>query len=85
MRRLLNVVYIVFCLELGVFLFIFPWTSLWNKNFFVSHYPVFAGVARNYFVRGGVSGMGLADVWLALFEAWRFRRDLGIVSSRPNR
>ena len=82
MNRLLTIVYIVFCFEIGVFLFVFPWVSLWTKNYFVGHYPLFAGIARNYFLRGAVSGLGLADVWLALFELWRLRRDWGFVSSR---
>jgi len=85
MTRLLTIVYIVFCFEIGVFLFVFPWTSLWTKNYFVGHYPSFAGIAHNYFLRGAVSGLGLADIWLALFEVWRFRHELGIVSSGPKR
>jgi len=85
MNRLVTIIYIVFCFELGVFLFVFPWIALWSKNFFVGHYPWFASVTHNYFVRGAVSGLGLADVWLAFFELWRFRRELGIVSSRPSR
>jgi hypothetical protein len=84
MSRLLTIVYIAFCFEIGVFLFVFPWVSLWTKNYFLGHYPWFASIARNYFLRGAVSGLGLADVWLAFFELWRFRRELGLVSSRPN-
>jgi hypothetical protein len=84
MNRLLTIVYIVFCFEIGVFLFVFPWISLWTKNYFVGHYPWFASIARNYFLRGAVSGLGLADVWLAFFEVWRFRRELGFVGPRPN-
>ena len=85
MSRLLTIVYIVFCFEIGVFLFVFPWVSLWTKNYFVAHYPLFAAIARNYFLRGAVSGLGLADIWLAFFEIWRFRQHLGLASSRPNR
>jgi hypothetical protein len=84
MQRLLTIVYVVFCFEIGVFLFVFPWISLWGKNYFVGHYPWFASIAQNYFLRGAVSGLGLADVWLAFFELWRLRRKLGFVSSRPN-
>ena len=84
MNRLLTIVYIVFCFEIGVFLFVLPWVSLWTKNYFLDHYPFFASIARNYFLRGAVSGLGLADVWLAFFELWRFRRELGLVHSRPN-
>ena len=85
MSRFLTIVYIVFCFELGVFLFVFPWISLWTKNYFVGHYPLFGSIAHNYFLRGAVSGLGLADVWLAFFEVWRFRRELGFASSRPDR
>jgi hypothetical protein len=85
MGRLLTILYIVICFEMGVFLFIFPWVSLWSKNFFVEHYPLVASIARNYFIRGAVSGVGLADIWLAFYELWRFRRELGLVHSRPAR
>jgi hypothetical protein len=85
MRRLLIIAYIVFCFEVGVFLFVFPWVSLWGKNYFLDHYALVAGIARNYFLRGAVSGVGLADVWLAFYELWRFRRELGLVGSRPSR
>ena len=85
MTRLLTIVYIVFWFEIGVFLFVFPWISLWTKNYFIGHYPLFASVARNYFLRGAVSGLGLADVWLAFFEGWRLRRVLGFTTSRANR
>jgi hypothetical protein len=85
MSRLLTIVYIVFCFEIGLFLFVFPWVSLWNKNYFVDHFPLVAWVAHNYFLRGAVSGVGLADVWLAFYELWRFRRELGLVSSRTSR
>lgn len=85
MNRALTVLYIVFCFEMGVLLFVFPWISLWGKNFFVEHYPWVASLARNYFVRGAVTGIGLADIWLAFYELWRFRHELGIVHSRPAR
>ena len=70
MRKSLNVIYIVFCLELGIFLFILPWASYWSKNYFVNHFTVVSYISRNYFLRGAVSGLGLADIWLALHEIW---------------
>ena len=82
MNRLLAILYILFCFEVGVLLFVFPWVSLWSKNFFVGHYPWVSSMARNYFVRGAISGVGLADIWLAFYEMWRFRRRLGLVHER---
>ncbi len=85
MSRLLTILYVVFCFEMGVFLFILPWVSLWNRNFFADHYPWVSSLARNYFFRGAISGVGLADVGLAFYELWRFRRELGLVQPRTPR
>jgi hypothetical protein len=70
MRKLLTIIYIVFCLELGIFLFILPWAPYWSKNYFIDHYSLLAGLSRNYFLRGAISGLGLADIWLAVHEIW---------------
>ena len=74
MNRAVAILYIFFSFELGCFLFVLPWMGLWEKNFFVNHYPWVSTLAGNYFVRGGVSGIGLADIWLAVYEALRLRR-----------
>ena len=74
MRRLLTIIYIVFCLELGVFLFILPWASFWSQNYFLDHFPVLSGISRNNFLRGAVSGLGLADIWMAIIEIWHLFR-----------
>lgn len=85
MNRLLTILYIILCFEMGVFLFVLPWVAVWNRNFFVSHYPVIASIAMNYFVRGAISGIGLADIWLAVYEFWRLRKKLGLVESSKSR
>jgi hypothetical protein len=85
MSRVLPILYVVFCFEMGVFLFVLPWVALWSKNFFVAHYPIVSTIAMNYFVRGAISGIGLADIWLAFYELWRLRRHLGLVQTRPTR
>jgi len=85
MSRLLTILYIIFCLEIGVLLIVLPWTSIWTRNYLAGHYPWISSIAHNYFFRGGVSGLGAADVWLACFEFWRLRRHLGFEESRPNR
>ena len=85
MSSALTIIYILFCFEMGVFLFVLPWVSLWSKNFFVAQYPWVSSIALNYFVRGAVSGVGLADIWLAIFELWRLRRQLGLVQTRSAR
>jgi hypothetical protein len=82
MRRLLTIIYIVFCLELGIFVFILPWASFWNQNYFIDHFPLLAGISRNNFLRGAVSGLGLADIWMAVLEIWHLFRPT--LTSDPN-
>ena len=83
--RVLFFIYVLFCFEMGVFLFVLPWVSLWTKNYFVGQHPLVSAIAMNYFVRGAVSGLGLADIWLAVYEFWRLRRQLGLLRKRPSR
>jgi hypothetical protein len=85
MTRLLTVLYVIVCFEIGVFLFVLPWLTLWSRNYFVNHYPWVSAVALNYFVRGAISGVGLADIWLALFELWRLRQNLGLIEPRSSK
>ena len=74
MTRVLPVLLTLLYLEVGVLLVLIPWASVWTKNYFVHQFPWMAAVANNYFVRGAVSGIGLADVWLAAYELWHLRR-----------
>ena len=82
MRKLLTIIYIVFCLELGIFLFVLPWASYWSKNYFVDHFSLVAGLSRNYFLRGAISGLGLADIWLAIHEIWELLRPYRVSDPR---
>ncbi len=74
MRRILSALFILLYFEIGVLLLLIPWASVWTKNYLVNHSPWVAAVAKNYFVRGAVSGIGLADMWLAAYELWHLRR-----------
>ena len=79
MNRWLAILYVVICFEMGASLFLFPWVPLWSQNFFVGHYFWVFTLARNYYIRGGISGLGLIDVFLAFHEVWRLRRSIGLV------
>ena len=75
MNRLLLALYILFCLEVGICLVVVPWHgSLWNQNYFVGHYSWVAVLSRNYFIRGAISGIGIADIGLACYEMWYWIR-----------
>jgi hypothetical protein len=72
-RRIQTVVFIIFCLEMGLVLVLFPWSHLWDRNYFFSLVPQWAVVFSSSYLRGAVSGVGLINVWIALSEAWRLR------------
>jgi hypothetical protein len=85
MQRALLILYVLFCFELGVFLLILPWVSIWSHNHFVTAHAWVSAIVLNHFVRGAISGLGLADIWLAIHELWRLRQDIGLVRERPVR
>jgi len=71
MNRLLAVAFILFCFEIGLFLVFVPWSNLWEHNALLIYLPLRALLLNN-FVRGGVSGLGVIDVFLGLGELTRF-------------
>ena len=85
MQRALVILYVLFCFELGVFLLILPWVSIWTSNHFVLRYSWVSSLMLNHFIRGAISGLGLADIWLAFHEFWRLRETLGLARTRPAR
>ncbi len=75
-HRLSSVLFIIFCFELGLFLIVYPWTESWTQNYFSAAVPdsVVMGWRafwNNSYIRGGVSGLGLVNVWIALTEVFR--------------
>ncbi|MBM3776439.1 MAG: hypothetical protein FJW37_14945 [Acidobacteria bacterium] len=67
-RRLSSILLILFSLELGIFLLIFPWSDYWRTSFFATS-PFWA----NSYLRGGVSGLGVLNVYISLAEVARLR------------
>ena len=68
-HRLSLVVLVVFCIELGMLLAILPWTRVWTENSLLVSYPALATFMRNNFARGAISGLGLLDIWIGIWEA----------------
>jgi hypothetical protein len=72
-QKLYAILLIVFCLELGCFLLVFPWISeIWNNNFFAS--LLHNGYWTNRYFRGAVSGLGAINFYIAFSEILRLRR-----------
>ena len=64
-RRLLLV---AFFIEIGLLLIVVPWSTFWDRNYFVYAWPTLRPVLTNDFVRGAVSGLGLVNLFAGLLE-----------------
>ena len=69
MNRLLAVAFILFCLEIGLFLVFVPWSDFWDYNSLLNYvHPGLRVIVLNNFFRGGVSGLGAIDILFGLYE-----------------
>ena len=73
-HKLSAAVLIALCIEIGLFLLIFPWTDYWGNNYFSSLLPGWRRYWMNSYWRGAISGLGVANLLLALTEIFRLRR-----------
>ena len=74
-RRLL---YVAFFLEVGLLLVVLPWSGFWEKNYFAMAWPWLRELLANNFIRGGVTGLGLVNLYAGF-------ADLAIVfATRPS-
>ena len=74
--RFWQVVVALLALETGVFLLIVPWSGLWEESLFMGFYSILRPLLRNHYLRGAVSGLGLATLWVGVSSALElsFRR-----------
>jgi len=73
-HKMSAVLFITFCLEIGFFLTVFPWTEYWDNNFFSTWLPHGPVYWDNLYVRGAVSGLGIVNLYISLVEMFRLRR-----------
>lgn len=45
-----------------------PWSTFWERNYFVEWSPAFKVILTSSYVRGAISGLGLVNMGAALFE-----------------
>jgi len=73
LRRLSLVVYVAFCIEIGMLLIVLPWTQVWTENSLLLSRPELKALLQQGFVRGLVTGFGILDLWLGISEAVHYR------------
>lgn len=91
--RLSVIFYIVLCLEIGIVLTVLPWVHLdwlglsdWSNNYFLllaahkTGYGVQRFIASGW-VRGAVSGIGILNLGMGLWELINFRQTVRALDS----
>jgi hypothetical protein len=68
------ILYVVVCLEVGLFLLLVPWSTVWERNYFLQAYPSLRPLLLSPAMRGAVAGLGLANIYLAVNEVLDRRR-----------
>ena len=81
MTLLRRLVYVAFFFEVGLLLLVLPWSAFWDRNYFVFTWPAIKPILTSNFVRGGVTGLGVVNVFagiadLVLVFSSRARRDV---------
>jgi len=73
-NKALFVIYVLYCLEVGIFLLVYPWMRLWDQNFLLQYSSYLRVLLLNDFFRGAVSGLGIANLILGAWEVAHFQR-----------
>lgn len=74
LQRLSITIQVLFCIELGLLLAVLPWYgAVWNNNSLLLDHPQLRAILLHNFVRGLVSGLGIVDIWLGIWEAVHYR------------
>lgn len=73
MIRILRALTVVLLFEMGALLLYLPWSSFWENNYFLFHYPWLMRIVLHPSLRGIVSGIGVLDIFVAF----------GLFNSRP--
>lgn len=66
--RLIDGLLIVYFVEVGLVLIVAPWTTHWERNYFVEALPALQPLLTSYPVRGAIGGVGLVSLAAALVE-----------------
>jgi hypothetical protein len=71
-HKISAVLFITFCLDIGLFLLIFPWTDYWDN--FAAFVRAWRPYLDNMYVRGAISGIGVLNLYISLGEVFGLRR-----------
>jgi hypothetical protein len=70
-RRVFGFCLVIFALEVGLFLIVFPWLRNWDLSWVPMHSATFSEIWMSRYFRGALSGLGLLNIYVALSELIR--------------
>ncbi len=77
-----HLLYIVYSLEVGVFLLFLPWLGIWDNNYLIYRLPAIRPVVTNPFLKGAVLGLGIVNILIGIQEVVHFRKSCRSYFSR---
>ena len=89
MAKLTILFFIAICFEIGILLLILPWlhSPSWNDNFLLIwavekfRWPWLGSMVSSGYFRGAVSGLGLLNILLGVWEIVHFRETATAISA----
>jgi len=73
-HKLVGMLFVILCFEVGIFLAAFPWSSYWNANYFGGLSPGWGEIWNSAYTRGAVTGLGVVNLYVSLLEVFRLQR-----------
>lgn len=64
-----TLLFILYCLEAGVFFIIAPWTRFWTTNPLFQSTELLAVLTGSFYLRGLISGLGVVHLLVGTREA----------------
>ncbi len=68
-----KILYILYSLQVGLFLLCLPWFHFWENNHLLYVYPQLRPLISNSYFKGAVLGLGIANILIAIHEIVHFR------------
>lgn len=73
-HKLVGLLWVILCFEIGIFLLAFPWSSYWSSNYFGWLSPEWRQIWLSSWLRGAITGLGVVNLYVSLLEVFRLQR-----------
>ncbi len=68
-RRLWTFIFALICMDIGLALIVLPWKASWTTGPVLMRFPELRPLIGSYFFRGVLTGLGLVNLWIGVWEA----------------